>query len=128
MQSPSIAVPPGSGVVLNFVRPWSWVGVTPPGAMEAWDAIVRPGGLFEITSDDARTSWPDHAGCRVASALLAAGEPVLLSFETYADASAARNRLMEEGRQQPPNVRAGADDSAALQLVDFIRPITPRQS
>ena len=85
-------------------------------------------GGFGLILNEPDASWPDRQGCRIASGLLAAGQPVVLSFESYADASAARNRLMEEGRQQPPNVRAGADDSAALQLVDFIRPVTVRQS
>lgn len=77
-----IFVPPGSKVELHYVRPWSWVFVTPPGALP-----------FGLASD---VRWPDRRTCTLASAVLAQGDPVALEFSVFANALAARDRLIRQ--------------------------------
>ena len=91
----SIIVPTGSDVRLQYVRPDSFLAITPPGcSLTALESLGRPGAVAGLLSFDPNVRWPDSRDCVICSRLLNAGVPVALRFAKFDDALAARDRLM----------------------------------
>lgn len=82
-----------------IVRPRAWVTVTPPGSKPAMQALRQPGAVVGLFDHEVGVQWPNRAGCASASALLADGSPIILEFSAFADALAARDRLVREARR-----------------------------
>lgn len=91
----AITIPPGCDIRLSIVAPHSLVLVAPPGVEADLGMFCRPGvaGLFTF---DPGLTWPDRSGCLAATYYLSHGCPILLQFESLADAMTCRKRLLVE--------------------------------
>jgi hypothetical protein len=88
--NPRLRAPPAYG------GGWFVIVACPPTSADPAALMTRIGANALLTHD-AGTDWPDAAGARQASAVLAEGGVVGLAFEKLADALACRARLLREG-------------------------------
>ena len=96
MSARSIVIPAGADIRLCMRPPDSIVVVAPSPLKADLDLLIGEPLVIGMFVQGAGTTWPDKAGCSLASAYLAAGHPILLQFETLADALACQNRLARE--------------------------------